>query len=129
VLRRGYHLPRLGPAAPRIVEKVEVLPVVGHENPATLRRREEMLVVPSALQAHPWCCFDIVAEMTQLYGDTLVNVLIGVQGCHAGLSLVRRKASVDSTLMAPVVGDRSLDRLAWDVVRARDLVDIAVQSQ
>ena len=93
------------PASPGIVQQEKMLPVVGHQDPATLCCCQEVLIISSTLQTQVTCGNSRMAALAEKECNLQSNVMVGVKTGHRVSRRVGSNASVNDMLMLSVVRD------------------------
>src|SRR5262249_27902092 len=101
----GCYSKYLEPASPCIVQQEKMLPVVGHQDPATLCCDQEVLIISSTLQTHVTCGNSCVTNLVEKKCNLQSNVMVGVKTGHRASRHVGSNASVNEVLMPLVVCD------------------------
>ena len=78
----GCYPKYLEPVSPCIVQQEKMLPVVGHQDPATLCCGQEMFIISSTLQTHVTCSNSRVTNLAEKECNLQRNIMVGVTAGH-----------------------------------------------
>ena len=81
---RARYAPGVAPAMPRIMERFEMLSVVGDQRPAVDGGNKQVLRVGSTLQPQLWGQTYIVATSSEHVANNSRHIVIELQANHAG---------------------------------------------